>query len=168
MSNIFTLEVRIFGKKLRKSLFIPTLIKPTVSPAKNSLVYFISIACIDRPGLRGHCQEAKRGEAGGPRITRCEALGSFLLPCATTELSLITMWRLSGVTPRGQPWTPAVTLPQGRDGLIARRLAVFVYVSRALSVPPRAPRINAQRGAQFDPYNTHNCLPPKKLRPEIQ
>jgi len=43
-----------------------------------------------------------------------------------------------------------------------------VDVSRALSVPPRAPRINAQRSAQFDPYNTHNCLPPKKLRPEIQ
>jgi hypothetical protein len=54
---------------------------PTVSPAKNSLVYFISIACIDRPVLRGPGQEAKRGEAGGHRITRpCEALGSLLLP----------------------------------------------------------------------------------------
>ena len=37
-----------------------------------------------------------------------------------------------------------------------------VYVSRALSVPLRAPRINAQRVARFDPYNTRNCLPPKK------
>jgi hypothetical protein len=35
--------------------------RPTVSPAKNSLVYFISIAYIDRPVLRGHCQEAKIG-----------------------------------------------------------------------------------------------------------
>jgi hypothetical protein len=43
-----------------------------------------------------------------------------------------------------------------------------VYVSRALSVSPRAPRINAQRVARFDPYNTRNCLPPKKLRREIQ
>src|SRR5712692_4003763 len=43
-----------------------------------------------------------------------------------------------------------------------------VYVPRALSVSPRAPRINAQRDARFDPYNTHNCLPPKKLRREIQ
>ena len=43
-----------------------------------------------------------------------------------------------------------------------------VDVPRALSVSPRAPRIHAQRGAQFDPYNTHNCLPPKKLRREIQ
>jgi hypothetical protein len=43
-----------------------------------------------------------------------------------------------------------------------------VYVSRALSVSPSAPRINAQRGALFDPYHTRNCLPPKKLRREIQ
>jgi hypothetical protein len=43
-----------------------------------------------------------------------------------------------------------------------------VDVPRALSVWPRAPRINAQRGAQCDPYNTRNYLPPKKLRREIQ
>ena len=43
-----------------------------------------------------------------------------------------------------------------------------VDVPRALSGSPRAPRINEQRGAQFDPYNTRNCLPPKKLRREIQ
>ncbi len=43
-----------------------------------------------------------------------------------------------------------------------------VYVSRALSVSPRASRIHAQRVARCDPYNTRNCLPPKKLRREIQ
>jgi hypothetical protein len=43
-----------------------------------------------------------------------------------------------------------------------------VDVSRALSVSPRAPRMHAQRVARCDPYNTHNCLPPKKLRREIQ
>ncbi len=43
-----------------------------------------------------------------------------------------------------------------------------VDVSRALSVSPRAPRINAQRGARFGPYHTRNCLSPKKLRREIQ
>ena len=37
-----------------------------------------------------------------------------------------------------------------------------VYVSRALSVSPRAPRIPAQRVARCDPYNLRNCLPPKK------
>src|SRR5207253_10184919 len=35
------------------------------------------------------------------------------------------MWRLSGATSRGQPWTPAVTRPHGRDGLSARRMAVW-------------------------------------------
>jgi hypothetical protein len=43
-----------------------------------------------------------------------------------------------------------------------------VDVPRALSVSPRAPRITAQGGTQFDPYNTRNCLSPKKLRREIQ
>src|SRR2546426_1836243 len=53
-------------------------------------------------------------------------MGSFLLPCATTALSLIAVCCLSGATPRGQPWTPAVTLPHGRDGLSARRMAVLL------------------------------------------
>ena len=43
-----------------------------------------------------------------------------------------------------------------------------VDVSRALAVSPSAPRINAQRVAQFDLYNTRNYLLPKKLRREIQ
>jgi hypothetical protein len=59
----------------------------------------------------------------------------------TTGLSLIAVWGLSGATPRGQPWTPAGTLSQGRDGLSARRRAVLSplrapslcrYVHRAL------------------------------------
>jgi hypothetical protein len=54
-----------------------------------------------------------------------EAIGSFLLPCAATGAFLLAVWCLSGVTPRGQPWTPAVTLPQGCDGLSARRMAVL-------------------------------------------
>src|SRR5207244_3931933 len=63
---------------------------------------------------------------GGHRIMRnCEALGSFLLTYATTELSLIAVCCLIGATPRGQPWTPAVTLPHGRNGLSARRMAVL-------------------------------------------
>jgi hypothetical protein len=89
---------------------------------------------------RGHGQEAKRGEAGGHRITRnCAALGLFLLPCALTELSLIAMWCLSGATPRGQPWTPAVTLPQGCDGLRARWMAVW-WTFREPSLGRHVPR----------------------------
>ena len=44
----------------------------------------------------------------------------------------------------------------------------LVYVSRALSRSPRAPRIHAQRVARCDFSNTCNCLLPKKLRREIQ
>jgi len=52
------------------------------------------------------------------------AIGSLLLPCAATRVSLLAVRCLSGATPWGQPWTPAVTLPHGRDGLRARRMAV--------------------------------------------
>ena len=43
-----------------------------------------------------------------------------------------------------------------------------VYVRRALYMSPSVPRINAQHVARCDPNNTRNCLPPKKLRREIQ
>src|SRR5207244_12579507 len=98
--------------------YVP-LYKPTVCPSNNSanmLSYQELPTSIKL--WRGHGQEAKRGEPGRHRITRnCEALGSLLLPCAITELSLIAMWCPIGATPRGQPWTPAGTLPHGRDGL---------------------------------------------------
>jgi hypothetical protein len=58
-------------------------------------------------------------------MRNCEAMGSFLLTETPTGLSLIALGCLSGATPRGQPWTPAVTLPHGRDGLSARRRAVL-------------------------------------------
>ena len=75
---------------------------------------------------RGHCQEAKRGPPRGPHITRnYEALVSVLLTCATTGLSLSAVWWLTGATPWGQPWTPAVTLSHGHDRLSAWRMAVF-------------------------------------------
>src|SRR5713101_7292314 len=92
---------------------IPAAI-PTVSPAKNSLVYFISIVYIDHPVWRSHREEAKRGPPSGHRITRNEgAMMSLLLPYATTGLSLIAGWCLIGATPRGQPRTPALMLPHG-------------------------------------------------------
>src|SRR5262249_9003674 len=43
-----------------------------------------------------------------------------------------------------------------------------VSVPQVLHVSLRVPRINAQRGARFDHYDTHNCLPPKELRWNIQ
>jgi hypothetical protein len=76
--------------------------------------------------LRSHCQEAKRGETGGQRIPgNGEAMGPLLLPCAATGVSLIAIGYLIGATPRGQPWTSAVTLPHRHNGLSARRMAVL-------------------------------------------
>ncbi len=55
-------------------------LKPTVSPVKSSLVYFISIAYIDHPVWRSHREEAKRGPPSGHRIPRIEgAMMSLLL-----------------------------------------------------------------------------------------
>ena len=52
-------------------------------------------------------------------------MGALLLPCAATGVSLLVVWRLSDATPRGQPWTSAVTLPHRHKGLRARRMAVL-------------------------------------------
>jgi hypothetical protein len=46
-------------------------------------------------------------------------------PVCATGVSLIAIGCLSGATPRGQPWTSAVTLPYERNGLSARRMAVL-------------------------------------------
>jgi hypothetical protein len=75
---------------------------------------------------------------------------SWLLPYATTGLSRIAGWGLIDAPPRGQPRMPAMMLPQALPG------------------SPSAPPINAQRVARFDHYRARNCLPPQKLRREIQ
>jgi hypothetical protein len=85
----------------------------------------LSVAADEHPVWRGHRQEAKRGPPGGQRITgNYAAMGSFLLPCATTGLSLLAVWCVIGAAPRGQPWTPAVTLLHVRDGLRVRLMVV--------------------------------------------
>ena len=43
-----------------------------------------------------------------------------------------------------------------------------VDVRQALHGAPSTPPIHAQRVARFDHYHAHNCLPPQKLRREIQ
>jgi hypothetical protein len=93
---------------------------------------------------------------------------SFLRPCVATRVSLLAVWCLSGATPRGRAVDICSDAPAGTQRAERAVDGGVVYVSRALSVSPRAPRITAQRGAQFDPYNTRNRLPPKKLRREIQ
>jgi hypothetical protein len=55
----------------------------------------------------------------------------------------------------------------------ARRAAravdgAIVSVPQALSLSPNAPPMHAQRVARCDHYRARNCLPPQKLRREIQ
>src|SRR5712691_4955145 len=57
-------------------------------------------------------------------------MGSFLLTCSTTWLSLIAVWCVRGATHRGQPWTPALTLPHVRDGLRVLLMAVLCTFRR--------------------------------------
>src|SRR5262245_62627411 len=58
---------------------------------------------------------------------------SFLLPCGATGVLRRAGWCLRGATPRGQPWTSAVSLPPVRHGLGARRMAVLsTFRARAL------------------------------------
>ena len=81
------------------------LITPTVSSAKNYLVCFSSIGCIDHPVWRGHREEAKSGPPCEHRITRNEgAMVPLLLPRVTTGLASIAAWCGRDTTPRGQPW----------------------------------------------------------------
>src|SRR5882762_6794762 len=73
-----------------------------------------------------HGQEAKRGWPGGQRIPwNGEAMGSLLLPCAPPGCPRSRRGGLLGAAPRGQSWTSVVTLPPGRTGLIAWRMAVL-------------------------------------------
>jgi hypothetical protein len=54
---------------------------------------------------------------------------STFLTCATTWLSLLSVWCLIGATHWGQPWTPALTLPHVRYGLRVLRMAVLCTFS---------------------------------------
>ena len=67
----------------------------------------------------------KRRGGRAPYHAECEAIRPFLLPCAATGVSLLAGWGLIGATPRGQPWTPTVTRPQGCNGLSARWMAML-------------------------------------------
>src|SRR5215470_9931774 len=98
----------------------------------------------------------------------CAAMGSLLLPCAVTEVSLLAVWCLIGAPPRGQPWTPAVMLPHVRDGLSVLLMAVLC----PWSMPSRCRHVHRQcmRNAlpRLSHYRTHNCLLPKPGRRDLQ
>ena len=83
-------------------------------------------------------------------------------------LTLIAVWFLISETHRGQQLTPALTLPQVRCGLSMLLLEVFC----TLSVPSICRQVQRQlmrnELARFYHHRTRNCMPPKKLRRDIQ
>ena len=83
-------------------------------------------------------------------------------------LSLISGWFLIGETHRGQQLTPALTLPQVRYGLNMLLMEVFC----TLSVPYVCRQVQRQlmrnELARFYHHRTRKCLPPNKLRRDIQ
>jgi hypothetical protein len=83
-------------------------------------------------------------------------------------LSLMAVWFLIGETHRGQQWTPALTLPQVRYGLSVLLLEVFCtsgadYICRQVQR-----QLLRNELARFYHHRTHKCIPPRKLRREIQ
>jgi SRSO17 transposase len=83
-------------------------------------------------------------------------------------LSLLAVWFLISETRRGQQLTPALTLPQVRYGLSLLLLAVFC----PLGVDDICRQVQRQllrnESARFYHHRTRKCLPPRKLRREIQ
>ena len=83
-------------------------------------------------------------------------------------LSLMAVWFLIGETHHGQRLTPALTLPQVRYGLSLLLLAVFCtpgvdYICRQVQR-----QLMRNELARFYHHHTRNCLPPRKLRRDIQ
>jgi SRSO17 transposase len=83
-------------------------------------------------------------------------------------LTLIAVWFLIGETHRGQQRTPALTLPQVRSGL--SQLLLEVYYTPGVDAICRQVQRQLLRNelARFYHHRTRKCLPPRKLRREIQ
>jgi SRSO17 transposase len=83
-------------------------------------------------------------------------------------LSLIPVWFLIGETHRGQRLTPALTLPQVRYGLSVLLLEVYCtpgtgYIGRQVYR-----QLMRNELARFYHHHTRKCMPPRKLRRDIQ
>jgi SRSO17 transposase len=83
-------------------------------------------------------------------------------------LSLISVWFLIGETQRGQQLTPALTLPQVHYGLSMLLMEVYCppgtdYICRQVYR-----QLMRNELARFYHHRTRKCMPPQKLRREIQ
>jgi hypothetical protein len=82
---------------------------------------FQRASSVGKPWLGGE----KRRDGRASHSVELWGDGVVAPPVCAIGLSLIARGGLIGATPRGQPWTSAVTLPQGRNGLSAQRMAVW-------------------------------------------
>lgn len=83
-------------------------------------------------------------------------------------LSLMAVWFLIGETHRGQQLTPALTLPQVRDGLSLLLLEVFSTPGVDNICRQVQRQLLRNELARFYHHRTRKCIPPRKLRREIQ
>jgi hypothetical protein len=83
-------------------------------------------------------------------------------------LTLIAVWFLIGETHRGQQVTPALTLPQVRYGLSVLLLEVFCTLGVDSICRQVQRQLLRNESARFYHHRTRKCLPPRKLRREIQ
>jgi SRSO17 transposase len=83
-------------------------------------------------------------------------------------LTLIAVWFLIGETHRGQQQTPALTLPQVRYGLSVLLLEVFCTPGVDCICRQVQRQLLRNELARFYHHRTRKCMPPRKLRREIQ
>jgi SRSO17 transposase len=83
-------------------------------------------------------------------------------------LTLIAVWFLIGETHRGQQQTPALTLPQVRYGLSVLLLEGFCTPGVDCICRQVQRQLLRNELARFYHHRTRKCMPPRKLRREIQ
>jgi SRSO17 transposase len=83
-------------------------------------------------------------------------------------LTLIAVWFLISETHRGQQWTSALTLPQVRYGLSVLLMETFLTLGVSSICRHVQRQLMRNELARFYHHRTRKCLPPTKLRRNIQ
>ncbi len=140
----------------------------TPTPVSEAELQEAALTALARVSQAGTCMEAscKRGKgAGGLDAYQGRPWQGWHHPIA---LSLMAVWFLSGETPRGQQWPPALTLPPVRDGLSR----LLLEGCGPLGIDSLCRHVQRQlrrnESARFYHHRTRKCVPPRKLRREIQ
>ena len=127
-----------------------------------------SLGELARVSKAGACMEAscKRGKGeGGLAAYQVRTWQGWHHPMA---LSLLAVWVLVRETHRGQKLTPALTLPQVRDGLSLLLLEVYCTLGTDSICRQVSRQLLRNELARFYHYRTRKCMPPRKLRRDIQ